>query len=338
MNFESDELIELARKLQFFSSTLSFCLREIQPKKIVSIEQATAIIAQAESSFIDIEKDLKINDVFDRANIFLNSYDVHRSLIIAGIQHRFPCNYKYMVANYIVNFKYKEGCEHLNKWIDLRDSLRKVKGGIRLTLTEKFDIPAEILWVFSFYLAGEDKSLYIQENIDVLSDYKDQLSVLYSYHSAPAFRTFMKHMRAEGEIRGFTDQGIAGEGAFSLDAIELEIERLKAKIISKRKDATLLERQLAENIIDIFYRHECKRVPSAVSALMGGRFVKNILDNRTIFRLWKNYKESEKAIDVINAKEKGLNSTVSYRYGSVRSSNYERLKEISTNFKSSFDI
>lgn len=283
---------------------MTYCLLEINSSKITTISEAVDITKKASVALQDIESDLEMPCVFDKVNEFMDENGISRALRKSGIVTGFDIPYQAIVAHKIFIYK-SHSIDGLDKkeWKELYDMFEGFNPPCSYS---RFKIPVQILACICRYLSGEDTSATIKDEINTLEEYKKKLEELYAYHANSAFREFISNSR-EGRV-------IVGQGAFSLDAIQLRIDNLRARVITKRKDSTILERQLAIDFIDTLHRFNAKQIPSIVSMLMGCGFIKEFVDNRTIFRLWKSFNQSQAKLDKYYGTGRSAKSTTSYKY------------------------
>lgn len=321
-------IYDLYRRLEYFDGCLTYCLAEIRSAKICDAYEAIEITNKAGEALKEIADNLGMPGVFDDVTSFMEDNGIGRALRKTGIVIGYDIPYRVIVAHSIyVSKSLSTPTFSKPEWKGLHNLFSDFNPPHSYS---RFKFPERILDCICVYLRGEDKSTNVINEINLLEEYKKKLEVIYSYHSHPAFSDFISYTR-EGRV-------IVGEGVFSVDAVQQKIDNLKARLITKRKDSTILERQLAVDFMNILHEFKGKQIPAVVSMLMGCGFVNEFLDNRTIFRLWKSFNENSLNRDGYYNFGKLTKRTTSYKHithdsiiernDSIRSISHEFIKRV----------
>lgn len=317
-------ILNLHAKLEFHNDCLWFCVLEIKSSKIESVEQAIHVVKKASKVLDGFCSKLEINSVLDKVKGIFDDFGITKALNKAGVKFDFEPDYQSIVARVIYTYK-TQSLESTDKsaWMELSKLINRDKDN---SAYKKYGIYSDILLSLYNYLSEKDRSSKIQAEIELLEEYIKKLEGLYSYHSDPAFKRFASPVKGS--------RAIVAEGAFSTNAVALEISKLRAKLITKRKDSTMLERQLALDVMDALHKRKAKKIPAAVGIIMNSSFVKEFLDNRTIFRLWKSYHSSLVQAEEYYGVSGRMKRTITYEhaYGESSTTLYESARKVSLEF------
>ncbi|ENU3989667.1 hypothetical protein ACUA1R_004582 [Enterobacter hormaechei] len=124
----------------------------------------------------------------------------------------------------------------------------------------------------------------ILDELRFLNEYKNKLTEVCKMAQDPIFDSLHKPRRRERD-------DYMGDGVFNLYEIEYLIKKTESLIITKRQDDTLHERVLASWLMMLLQSCEVKNVLSATNVFMGAEFIENIVEHRTLARLWNSVKK-----------------------------------------------
>ncbi|CZW28737.1 Uncharacterised protein [Enterobacter hormaechei] len=124
----------------------------------------------------------------------------------------------------------------------------------------------------------------ILDDLRFLNEYKSKLAEVCKMAQDPIFDSLHRPRRRDRDE-------YMGDGVFNLYEIEYLIKKTESLIITKRQDETLHERVLASWLMMLLQSCEVKNVLSATNVFMGAGFIENIVEHRTLARLWNAVKK-----------------------------------------------
>ncbi|EDR8959276.1 TPA: hypothetical protein ACPFQA_004836 [Citrobacter braakii] len=124
----------------------------------------------------------------------------------------------------------------------------------------------------------------VLDDLRFLNEYKSKLAEVCKMAQDPIFDGLNKSNRREID-------DYMGDGVFNLYEIECLIKKTESLIITKRQDDTLNERVFASWLMILLQSCGVKNVLSATNVFMGAGFIENIVEHRTLARLWSAVKK-----------------------------------------------
>ncbi|WP_314139838.1 hypothetical protein [Buttiauxella noackiae] len=121
------------------------------------------------------------------------------------------------------------------------------------------------------------------DNLKFLRDYKIKLEELHILAKSEIFELNRLHGPESAQL----------QSAFNMFEIDQLIQKTESSIITKRQDDTLHERILASDMMILLKSCQVKNILSSINIFMGARFVDNIVEHRTLSRLWKSVKDRD---------------------------------------------
>ncbi|MEH5097957.1 hypothetical protein PO486_08650 [Atlantibacter hermannii] len=123
----------------------------------------------------------------------------------------------------------------------------------------------------------------IMDDLRFLNEYKAKLAEVCKMAQDSIFDSLNRNRREPDEYMG--------DGVFNLFEIEQLIKKTESLIITKRQDETLYERIFASGLMILLHSCGVKNVLSVTNVLMGAGFIENIVEHRTLARLWSSVKK-----------------------------------------------
>lgn len=293
---EGQSLKKCLKVMRLIESITFWAMEEIDTSKILTFDEAKEVSKSCQDF---VTKD--INHYEPTAQIYLDLYnrmigdDRNAKKFMDLIKiNRSPLDFVYDAAlDSIVRFKLHEhrhcGKNDINEvfgpptenYIYWFESARKVTYAYYPMIGQSFY--SRLLLLVLRYQNKNGNSL-ILDDLRFLNEYKSKLTEVCEMAKKPIFNSLHKRRNRDPD-------DFMGDGVFNIFEVEQLIKKTESLIITKRQDETLHERILASGIMILLQSCGVKSVLSATNVFMGAGFIENIVEHRTLARLWSSVKK-----------------------------------------------